>query len=198
MRCFFKIIGMLAFCLFCAPAFSQGKKILVIESYHESFLWDQAYRTALKRELGNQYTFEFFAMNTKRLPESMHAEMAQVALQRAKEAQPDLIVLGDDAAIKFLALPLDQLAIPIVFLGLNNSPRAYGLEKTKNIRGVVERPVLRRSLAMIRQVKPDVSKILVLFDDDLTSRILYEEIFLGNKRLDLLGIQVDVVLCRQF
>ena len=166
--------------------------ILVVESYHDKYEWDQAYRQGLTEQLGNQFTLEFFEMDTKRLPIERHAEMAQKALARIHALHPALVIMGDDAAVKYLGPMLDPLGIPGVYLGVNANPRSYNL---KNITGVLERPLLKRSIVFIQTIVPASKKILVLFDTDITAKITYQEIFGNKSSLDIGGLQVDLQLC---
>lgn len=189
-----KAISLLFF-VWLPTALAAGKTILIVESYHADFHWDKAYRNALSEALSPGYSLEFFEMNTKRLPVERHAEMASRALARIKQVQPALVILGDDAALKLLGRQLDPLNIPAVYLGVNGNPRQYGQGNFRNITGVLERPLIKRSLAFIRQILPATRKILLLFDVDLTSGVIRDEVFHGKTSTLIDGIRVDMQLC---
>ncbi len=53
-----------------APATSFAAHILVIESYHAQYPWDIGYKKALTEALGQNHTFSFFEMDTKRQPKN--------------------------------------------------------------------------------------------------------------------------------
>ena len=181
----------------CAGAsWAANPRIVVVESYHADFIWDHDYRDVLMEMLGGRYSLEFFEMDTKRLPQALHAGMAQKALARIRAAQPALVILGDDAALKHLGEPLDKLDIPAVYLGINGNPRNYGQMNFRNITGVLERPLIKRNIVFIRRIIPSLRKVLVLFDNDLTSRLTYDEMFNGKPSILIEGMQADLKLCK--
>lgn len=186
---------LLLFLAWIPAALAGDKTILVVESYHADFHWDKAYRKALTEALSPGYALEFVEMNTKRLPVEKHIEMANLALAKIKAMRPALVILGDDAALKLLGRQIDTLNIPTVYLGVNGNPRQYGQGNFRNITGVLERPLIKRSLAFIRQILPTTRKILLLFDVDLTSGVIRDEVFHGKTSTLIDGIRVDMQMC---
>ncbi len=177
------------------PVTAARTVILVVESYHAEYAWDASYTQALREALGSDCRLEFFRMDTKRLPPSRHAAMAQAAWERYLALKPDLVVLGDDAAVRHLVPRLVGTTTPVVFLGLNNNPRAYYDTATvKNITGVLERPLLKRNLILARRLVGDVKRVLVLFDTDVTSQVVLAESFEGKNRQTIDGIDVELKL----
>ena len=179
-----------------AASWAARPRILVVESYHGDYLWDHDYREVLLEILGERYALEFFEMDTKRLPLELHAGMAQKALARIRAVQPVLVILGDDAALHYLGEPLDKLDIPGVYLGINGNPRNYGRMNFRNITGVLERPLIKRNIVFIRRIMPNLRRVLVLFDNDLASRLIYDEMFDGKPSLAIDGMQADLKLCK--
>src|SRR5438046_2245959 len=96
--------------------------IFVVESYNVEMKWDVSYKEALQESLGKKYKLEYFQMDTKRLPKDQHAAMADKAWAMYLALHPVLVILGDDAALKFLAQRLGATATPVVYLGINNNP----------------------------------------------------------------------------
>ena len=189
-----RLVTLLLFLWFPA-LWASDKTILVVESYHADFHWDRVYRKALSDAFAGRYTLEFFEMNAKRLPVDQHADMANKALARIKTLRPALVIMGDDAALKYLGPLLDPLDIPGVYLGINGNPRHYGQGKFHNITGVLERPLLKRGMTSIRQLLPATKKVLLLFDVDLTSGAIRDEVFHGKSSVLIDGIQIDLQLC---
>ena len=179
-----------------AASWAARGRILVVESYHAEYLWDHDYREVLQELLGGRYSLDFFEMDTKRLPVAMHAGRAQKALAWIRDVQPALVILGDDAALRYLGEPLDKLNIPVVYLGINGNPRNYGQMKFKNITGVLERPLIKRNIVFMRSILPSLRKVLVLFDNDLTSQLTYDEMFDGKPSITIDGMQADLKLCK--
>lgn len=177
-------------------AWAARPRILVVESYSVEYRWDHDYRQVLQEILGERYSLEFFAMDTKRLPVAQHAGMAKKALARIQATQPVLVMLGDDAALHYLGEPLDKLGIPGVYFGINGNPRNYGQMNFRNITGVLERPLIKRNIVFIRRIMPALHKVLVLFDNNLTSQLTYDEMFDGKPSILIDGIQADLKLCK--
>lgn len=162
--------------------FGQNK-LLLIESYHSEYDWDKSYIEGLTTVLGSKYELVKFQMDTKRVPKSDFAKKADEAWKKYEELKPDLVFLGDDNAAKFLGEKFSKTTTPVVYLGVNNNPRAYNIHNSKNITGVLERPLLKRSLASISEIlKKDSPKILVLFDNGSTSEVTFQEVFKGKKK----------------
>ncbi len=177
-----------------SSARAEPKTILVIESYHPEYLWDAGYKEGLKETLGKDYKLVFYAMDTKRLPKSEHQKMADGGWARYLEVKPILTILGDDAALKYLGPKFALEKIPVVFLGINGNPRNYFKTLPTNMAGILERPILKRSLVYIQKVFPQAKNGLVLFDTDLTSQCVKDEIFGGKEKLNIAGIDVDIKL----
>lgn len=137
------IIGvLLSFNLFA----KQGKSILLIDSYHKEYEWCKSYRIGLYQGLKDtEVNFTHFEMDTKRLPSSMYQKKAAFAFETYKRVKPDLVILGDDNALKYVGKMLLNTITPVVFLGINNNPRAY-IPMGQNITGVLERPLIKRSI----------------------------------------------------
>lgn len=174
------------------------KTLLLIESYDAGFDWDAAYRQALVSSLGEGYRLISFEMDTKHLPKEQHALMADRAWAKYQATQPDLVLLADDAALSLLAERFAATRTPVVYLGINNNPRAYIPAHATNFTGVLERPLIKRGIASLNKILPSAKKVLLLFDDDVTSRVIHQELFAGRSGQVIAGIQVNIVLVRTF
>lgn len=180
---------LVAACLAAMPGAARAASILVIESYHAGFDWDQAYVKALNEQLPG-HRVETFEMDTKRLPAAHYETKADQAWRRFEEMRPDYVVLGDDNALKYLGKRLGEAKAPTVFLGVNNNPRIYFDDGAlpQNMTGVLERPLLNRSVTNIRQLIPNAKRVLILFDDGFTSQSsITSEMKAGN----IGGVEVE-------
>ena len=126
--------------------------ILVISSYHPEYLWDQSYNKGLLDGLQGEHKITHFYMDTTRHPREKFDEIAQQAIAFYLKSKPDLVVLGDDNAINYLANEIASLGTPVVFLGMNENPRLKGFVGHPKITGVLERPP---SQAQHQRNKPD-------------------------------------------
>jgi ABC-type uncharacterized transport system substrate-binding protein len=174
-------------------AFAQ-KTIFAVESYHAEYPWDAGYRKALEETLGAKYKLTFFEMDTKRVPADQYQKMSDLAWQKYLALKPDLVVLGDDSALKFLATRFSGTKTPVVYLGINGNPRTYVPETAENFTGVLERPLLKRSIAYIQTMIPGTKKIVVLFDASVTAQIVKKESFEDKDSVLINGITVDLKL----
>lgn len=172
---------------------ADKKNVLVIESYHKEFAWDTSYREGITEALGKDYAIKFYEMDTKRIPADEFEHRADQAWSLYQTSQPDLVILGDDNALKYLGKRFQQTNTPVVFLGINNNPRRY-ITIGKNITGILERPLLKKSIATIKDILPKCKKILVLFDNSNTSQVILDEEFRGENSLTLAGIPTDLKL----
>ncbi|KLN66630.1 MULTISPECIES: ABC transporter substrate-binding protein [Vibrio] len=179
--------------IFSSPAFAT--KVLLIESYHSEYPWDQSYVEGITSTLIDTVEFDTFQMDTKRVPKADYAEKADQAYVKYQEYQPNIVILGDDNALSFMLPKLFNEPISIVFLGINSNPRKL-LSKYRGqakVTGVLERPLFTKSLGELDKLF-DVQnfKVKILFDSGVTSQIAKSYIDKQYTLIrDNLGIEVD-------
>lgn len=170
--------------------------ISIVHSYHKEYTWEQNLTSGLMDALPKNATLNHLYLDTKRLPKTQHAQEARKTLRQLETDRPDLIILCDDNAARYLGPQLKNRATPVVYVGLNRNPRDYGLFPADNMTGILERPLIKRSLhSMCRLVNPDDTKVLILFDSDSTSDAVLHEAFKGETSFRLGKVQVEI---RQF
>ncbi len=180
--------------LYVGNVFCAEKTIYVIESYHAEYPWDASYKNGLEEALGGKYKLVYFQMDTKRLPKDQHQKMADLAWEKYLSEKPALVIIGDDAGLKMLGPKFAETSTPVVYLGINNNPRNYFTVLPSNITGVLERPLLKRSIANIQKILPNTKSVLVLFDSDITSQITKKEVFTDQDSLDIKDIKIEIKL----
>ncbi len=181
-------------CLFCSPVWAN--KLVFIHSYHLEYPWVKEYRHGFLGVVDEISIFEY-EMNTKRRPASEFATIGDNAWEFIQQKQPDLVVLADDNALRLLGPRLIEKQLPSVFLGVNGNPRLY-FSLAETMTGVLERPLMRRSVSMLREVVPNLKRVKVMMDNGVTSYAILETSF-GNKMKQVIsGIQVDTVLLATF
>ncbi|WP_028863670.1 ABC transporter substrate-binding protein [Psychromonas aquimarina] len=182
--------------LLCLPLhLSARQKVLIIESYHSEYEWDQSYIKGIKSVLLDDFELSYFQMNTKRLPKDSYPQRADKAWQYFQKVQPDLVILGDDNALNYLGRRFSKTSTPVIYLGINNNPRHYHVHRSKNISGVLERPLIKRAIPTVTQLlAQDTKSILLMFDNSLTAHTILEEIFSSNTQIKISGIKVDIRL----
>lgn len=173
-------------------------KVVAIESYHQGYMWDKQYYQAILDTLAPENEVTHFEMDTKRLPKNQHPKRADLAWQFIQQQQPELVILADDNAVNYLHRRLNASQIPVVYLGINMNPREYHLNEYKNFTGVLERPLLRRSLLLLQRILPPTKhrKILVLFDQSDTSKLAAE--YISKQQLSMLSdVEVEILQLKQ-
>lgn len=172
-----------------------AQKVLVIESYHSEYLWDQSYLKGIRDTLGNEYQVLTFQMDTKRVPKDEYQAKADQAWAYYEETKPDIVILGDDNALKFLGQRFNDSGTPTVFLGINSNPRALGVQKMKNVTGVLERPLFKRNIANLNKIMGGkLRSLLVLFDSGNTSKAAVDEAFKGKSTLKVGKVKAKLQL----
>jgi hypothetical protein len=178
-----------------ASSTSQQPHVLVIQSYHKEYPWDAGFLKGIRETLGNSARVTAFEMDTKRLPKETFSERAELAFAAYQEAQPDLVMVADDNATKMLADRISKTGTPVVFLGVNGDPRKYDLVGNPLVGGVLERPLVKRSIKSMQQIMPNkVEKALVLFDDSVTPQEVLQGQFKGEQHIKLAGRSAELHL----
>ncbi|WP_119393384.1 ABC transporter substrate-binding protein [Salinibius halmophilus] len=169
-------------------------KIVFVHSYHAEFPWVEDYRRGLENQLPEHQTIHVF-LDAKQASDETITINVEKAWQLVIDELPQVVVLADDAALKLLAPRLIERQVATVYLGINANPRDYGATGIR-MTGVLERPQLKRSIAMIRQLLPEVDRIDVLLDSRLTADTIVDET-LGNNGL-VSNIEVNAYQFDQF
>ncbi|WP_394148626.1 ABC transporter substrate-binding protein [Shewanella atlantica] len=182
------------------PVEAMAASILIIESYHREYQWDKNYNEGIISILGTEHDYHHSYLDTKRVPQSMFASRAESAWEAYKKLKPDLVVLGDDNAIKLLNERFKKSHTPVVFLGLNTNPRTYDIHNHKNFTGVLERPLFKRSLLLANQllIAKAEKKFLVIFDNSKTSIASLEQISPSLDSITMGRVSLDFVLTSNF
>ncbi len=181
--------------LFSCPVWAT--KVLLIESYHSEFEWDKSYVQGLNDTLHKDIDLETFQMDTKRLASSEYEAMAQLAWQKYQEVKPDVVILGDDNALKYMWPKVFNEPISVVFLGINSNPRQVlnNYRGRAQITGVLERPLFVKTLGELKKILPNQDmKVRIMFDSGITSTIARQYIQRQYSLIkENLGVEVEIV-----
>ncbi|MBF0417097.1 MAG: hypothetical protein HQL86_02475 [Magnetococcales bacterium] len=183
---------------------SGKQRILIVSSYHRDYLWSQDTQRGVNHALlelryfDRQEQVERFIrddqvetsrvvlrklwMDTKRksTPEEME-ESARRVFEEVHAFAPDLLILGDDNAVRLIGSHYLDTPIPVVFWGVNMSPLKYGLVDSierpgHNVTGVYQPGYLREGLAFLRRLVPGIRTLGVLADDSENSQAKIKEL----------------------
>lgn len=155
----------------CKDAESQKKRIVYVNSYHRGFSPSDEITAGVFETLSaDEYEILDHFMDTKRNPEESFIERRAIEiLDLIQKEDPDLLIVSDDNAVKYLVEPHPQIKIPIVFCGVNWSADQYELSK-HSITGVLEILPVEEALITMKEYYPSIQRLLVLNENTTTSR----------------------------
>jgi ABC-type uncharacterized transport system substrate-binding protein len=147
-------------------------RIVYINSYHQGFPpSDQITRGVMKGLTADSFEVVSYFMDTKRNPAEAYIKArAEELLDSIREMKPDLLIVSDDNAMKYLVVPHFQNdPLPIVFCGVNWTVDQYDISDC-NITGVLEILPVERLIQTVKPYYPEMKKLLVLNENTTTSR----------------------------
>ena len=172
-------------------------KIVYVNSYHQGHPPSDQITDGLMESLPVD-SFEVIAhfMDTKQNSSLDYIEnRAAGLLDSIKNENPDLLVVSDDNAVKYLVQPhFQDQDLPVVFCGVNWSADQYGLSQN-NITGILELLPVGEVMATMQSYYPSMQKLLVLNENTTTSRKTKPIL---DTLMNRLGIEVTHVLVDDF
>ncbi len=149
----------------------KGKKILMIDSYHQGYGWsDGLAEGAQKAVKGSGAELKIIYLDTKNNPsEDFAVKAGEKAKSEIEAFKPDAIISCDDNAAKHVIIPFYKgKSVPVVFCGINWDASAYGFP-CSNVTGMVEVSLLPQLIDQMKKfAKGD--KVGYLAGDVETSR----------------------------
>ncbi len=127
-------------------------RVLVVDSYHLEYPWSAGIRHGINEVLGvtqgppgrvtsDDGRFDVWTefMDTKRRPDPAWAQQAARRVLGVVESwSPDVIIVSDDNAVRYLVVPfLLGRDVPVVYCGVNWDASIYGLPAA-NVTGMIE------------------------------------------------------------
>jgi len=115
-------------------------------------------------------------MNSKRKDSRTDLASATTRIMGALTAfKPDLVLLGDDNAARYIGAQLLDTPTPVVFWGINGLPLKYGLVESmdapgRNITGVWQSGYHKESLDLLKRLVPKAKTFAILACDSESSR----------------------------
>ncbi len=146
-------------------------KVLLLHSYHPQMKWTQLVSKGVEHEIRgivNPENFFIEYMDQRRFgDDNIHdSKLIDLLIYKYQKYAPDIVIVSDDYAYQFVLEYGEDLfpETPIIFGGVNSFD-PNDLLKRPNITGVVEGLEIASSLRLIRQVQPDVKRIIMLSDN---------------------------------
>lgn len=149
------------------------KKLLILHSYHQGFLWTDKVMTGISSLFTNEnIPVELYVeyMDTKRqVPDQTFPLLKQLYAEKFRQIEFDVIILSDNNALDFILANRDELfpRVPIVFCGINNLDMAM-LGEHKAITGVAEDISVGSTIQLMLRLHPQTKKIVVINDRTVT------------------------------
>jgi ABC-type uncharacterized transport system substrate-binding protein len=164
---------------------AMQKKILVIHSYEQELAWTKQCNRGITSVLGDEYSLEYVYLDTKSIPQTLFQGKVDMAMDAFHRFKPDLVMLGDDNALRLLGPQIADTGIPVVYFGINNNPRKYFTTLPGNVTGVMERIPLFPWVRYLLEIVPNAKKVLVLADDSATAEAIIGSTFAGRREIVL-------------
>ena len=120
---------------------------------------------------GQNIELKTFFLDTKNNPEEKQVnKKVQQALEEIEQFKPDVLIVSDDAAVKYVIVPhFKNKPLPVVFCGVNWSAASYGLP-VENITGMLEVLPLRKNLQTMQSYYPGAKMLTVLSENSLSEQ----------------------------
>lgn len=155
-------------------AAEEGKRVLFISSY--SYAWEQVQLQieGIKAGLDEDVVLDFEFMDTKRVDteESMRMFYEGISYRLSMVEPYDVVILGDDAALKFALEHQEDLfaGIPLIFEGVNNEDLAAEAVARPMIAGVLERLSVEKNIELGLKINPNANRVVAILDDTITGQ----------------------------
>lgn len=138
-----------------SSAFEQRSlpKCMFVSSYHQGYPWSDGVERGLRRVLAQRCEIRQINLDSQRqTDENSKRSAAANARHAIDEWQPDVVIVADDTATKYLLQAhYKEHQLPFVFCGVNWSATQYGLPYP-NTTGMIEvaplQPMLEHSVAI--------------------------------------------------
>lgn len=176
----------ISLCLFFLrgePRCEENPTILIVQSYAKGQGCGGRLEVGLMQELkrlgyedGKNINIRHFYMDTqtKYMSPKQRKMRGALAIKKAQELKPTVLVLFDDTAFRFVALPLAKTSQQIVFGGVNVAPERYNAEtefmKSRekpgyNITGVTEESTSDYATQMMKEIIPSAKGMTIVSSD---------------------------------
>lgn len=168
---------------------AQAIKIFILHSYHQEYPWTKNENTGFVEKIGQEFTNQQVVITTENLDtkrvkfDREYQEFFFKYLQhKFSRYQPDLIFSTDDNALSFLLNYKSRLFrdVPVVFCGVNNLAVGEILDRDQYT-GVFEKKEIIPNLDLLKNVNPDLDKIIFVGDNSSTHLAITEDIRLDMK-----------------
>ena len=156
----------------CLPQENEKKVVTYINSFHRGHpSSDDIMDGIIENFPTDSFEIDTYFMDTKRNPSREFIEHRSTQLfESIMEIKPDILLISDDNAIKYLVQPhLEDLTMPVVFCGVNWTDVEYDLPPNK-VTGMLEILPVADMLFTMQSYYPSMDRLLFLSENTTTSR----------------------------
>ncbi|MBU3014287.1 PAS domain-containing protein [Poseidonibacter lekithochrous] len=157
---------------------NKPKEVLLLHSYHKGYIWSDDISKTIEKNFEESIGSENIElttvyMDTKRVADPSYIDqLARLYKQQFKKRNFDLVIVSDNNAFEFVINYHTYLFenLPILFCGINNFDKAF-LEQNymkKYMTGVVEQVDLEKNFELIKDLHPNLKKLLIINDTSRT------------------------------
>lgn len=162
----------------------QPFRLFLVRTYSEEDSWSNRIRTGVLERLAQldyaqasqNLVFSEFALRAETLRDSVEIEdRVATAIQEIKEFNPDVVIVADDEAARWIIRRYPDPTQPFVFCGLNTRAWEYGLSRL-SVTGVLETTYPLQTVYLAGAMEGRLpEKVLFLSDESIASTAESEE-----------------------
>lgn len=168
-----------------------GKKVFFINSYHAGYEWSDGIQNAALQILKEaKIQTEVFYLDAKQRPtEAEKQANALLAKQRISAFKPDLVIVSDDDAVKYVLVPyFKNGALPFVFCGVNWDASEYALSP-QQATGVLEIDFHKTIVQTLEKVAKGKRVGIIGFDGTTEQKLV--NLFFKNTGINLEKVYLE-------
>jgi PAS domain S-box-containing protein len=154
---------------------NKPKEVLLLHSYHKGYIWSDDISKTIEKNFKDNENIELTTvyMDTKRVADPLYLDqLAKLYKQQFEKRSFDLILASDNNAFDFVINYHEFLFkdLPVLFCGINNFDKAFLDQNymTKYMTGVVEQVDLEKNFQLIKNLHPNLKKLLIINDTSKT------------------------------
>ena len=176
-------------------ACSDQKTVLILSSYDDKDVCGQPQVEGavyyLKKDIEN-LKIDITYLDSRRVNNEELEKRCNEFRKKVESKKVSLIITTDDAAFQCVAKHFMSAKIPVVFSGINVTPKHYnekyhflkGRKPVKNFTGVYERLFIPKQIELLEVLIGKVEKIAILYSTDFMGEVLKEQVIYELKDSD--------------
>ncbi|MCD6570074.1 MAG: hypothetical protein J7L53_05170 [Deltaproteobacteria bacterium] len=160
-------------------------------------------------EEGKNIQYQTFYMDTKKTytTPDQQKERGKIALAMIKKFDPDVVVVMDDNAVKYVMLPLVDNKYQVVFSGMNGQVEDYDKMKEfmetrerpgHNVTGVIEYMHFAESFRLMQRIIPTLKKVMFITDKTPTGNGITKALKMDMQRDPAFPVEVEIRRAESF